>query len=317
MTWCVHGMAQLPFSSTAVRPPPLWLVLILFSAAILWAMRHRLKFSRATAAVSMLAALSIAALWYALTSAPQTQITALSVGRGSTLVLETASGKVVLIDAGATRAHVTSRVIDPYLRSRGINNIDAMLLTHVDDAHISGAMDVIDLYRPRQIYMSASDLKRGPWNYFANVFLERFRHRRIAPSPLAAGTTIQIDDRNACDVLWPPDLPLGALPNSQTGAILLLKMEEKQILVIGSKNDASLQMVLDTKPDLKFDAAIITAGDPSPAMVTRIRNHGAKIFLANIADPIDDSYASPRFAGAITLTSSGGAIKAKSALGRD
>jgi ComEC/Rec2-related protein len=51
-----------------------------------------------------------------------------------------------LFDAGPARDY--ERVLSPYLRARGINRLDGLLLTHGDAAHIGGAAAVLQDFRP-------------------------------------------------------------------------------------------------------------------------------------------------------------------------
>jgi competence protein ComEC len=79
--------------------------------------------------------------------APPLRATFLDVGQGDSCVLETASGKVCVIDTGgklqSSGDDMGRRVVVPYLRSRGVGQIDVLILTHPDIDHIGGAEAVL------------------------------------------------------------------------------------------------------------------------------------------------------------------------------
>lgn len=76
----------------------------------------------------------------------QFTVTALDVGQGMALLVETSSHRL-LYDTGPAYgpgANAGSRVILPYLRGRGVNRLDMLLLSHSDLDHTGGAQAVLD-----------------------------------------------------------------------------------------------------------------------------------------------------------------------------
>jgi competence protein ComEC len=73
-------------------------------------------------------------------------VTAFDVGQGMALLIET-SGHRLLYDSGpyySPESNGGNRVILPYLKARGINALDAMVVTHSDVDHAGGALAVLD-----------------------------------------------------------------------------------------------------------------------------------------------------------------------------
>ncbi len=60
-----------------------------------------------------------------------------------------------LIDAGPARDY--DRVLLPYLRARGVNRLEGLILTHADAAHIGGASGVLLDFQPRQLLGALAD----------------------------------------------------------------------------------------------------------------------------------------------------------------
>ena len=77
-----------------------------------------------------------------LTDAAAPSFTALDVGQGQSLLLETGSG-VVLVDCGGNTEN-TGDLVSDYLSARGIRRIRLLLLTHYDKDHAGGVPELLD-----------------------------------------------------------------------------------------------------------------------------------------------------------------------------
>ena len=79
----------------------------------------------------------------------QIAVTAFDVGQGMALLIETA-GHRLLYDAGplySPDSNGGNRVIGPYLKARGIDRLDGMIITHSDLDHAGGALAVMQAVR--------------------------------------------------------------------------------------------------------------------------------------------------------------------------
>jgi competence protein ComEC len=87
-------------------------------------------------------------LFFQITQKPvdgELQVTALDVGQGMALLLET-SGHRMLYDTGpglSPESDSGTRVILPYLRARGINELDRIVVSHNDNDHSGGALSIL------------------------------------------------------------------------------------------------------------------------------------------------------------------------------
>jgi len=83
----------------------------------------------------------------------------LNVGQGDSVLIRTGAGKHVLVDAGGTLVfrkpgeewkersdpyEVGRKLLVPLLLQRGVKQLDALVLTHLDEDHIGGARAVLD-----------------------------------------------------------------------------------------------------------------------------------------------------------------------------
>jgi competence protein ComEC len=87
------------------------------------------------------------------------EVTALDVGQGTAVLVET-SHHVLLYDTGpqfSADSDSGSRVIAPYLRARGIDRLDAMVVSHNDADHSGGAISVLKAVGVDVVWSSLSD----------------------------------------------------------------------------------------------------------------------------------------------------------------
>ena len=86
-------------------------------------------------------------------------VMAFDVGQGSALLVETQSHQL-LVDTGPAYSPESdggNRVILPYLKGRGINAIDTMLVTHNDIDHSGGALSIINEIRVGKVLSSVAE----------------------------------------------------------------------------------------------------------------------------------------------------------------
>ena len=120
-------------------------------------------------------------------------VTAFDVGQGTALLVET-SGHRLLYDTGplySTESDGGNRVILPYLRARGIERLDGIIVSHSDADHAGGALSILDavqtgwvassLWHDHPVAMKAPSHRRcvagQSWTW------DRVRFEMLHPSP--------------------------------------------------------------------------------------------------------------------------------------
>ncbi len=90
-------------------------------------------------------------------------ITALDVGQGDALVVE--SGQFVLLNDGgsSSASSVGEKRILPYLKQRGIASIDAVVVTHPDADHTNGILELLELIGERKTSLRVHHLFLPVW----------------------------------------------------------------------------------------------------------------------------------------------------------
>ncbi len=91
------------------------------------------------------------------------EIVALDVGLGDAMVIHTPENKNILIDAGVRYGSFSmgEKIVVPYLRSEGINSLDAVICSHFDRDHIGGIIEVLENLKVDKIF-SPPDISLNP-----------------------------------------------------------------------------------------------------------------------------------------------------------
>ncbi|KXV16358.1 competence protein ComEC [Caballeronia megalochromosomata] len=135
------------------------------------------------------------------------RVTALDIGQGSALVLETAR-HTLLFDAGPgpESTHAGERIVAPYLQAAGVRALDALVISHSDSDHAGGAPAVLQSIGVHQL-LASLPAKDALW--------QNARARGAQTLRCAAGQRWTWDGVEF-RVLWPEPGPLAGTPNHQS-----------------------------------------------------------------------------------------------------
>jgi competence protein ComEC len=136
----------------------------------------------------------------------------IDVGQGDGVLVQ-AGGEEYLIDAG--RAEEGPNVVD-FLRSRGVDDLDGIVVSNPDADHIGGFLDVFDAFEVGVVYVSGDP--KGTLTY--NTFLRGVRDEGSEMEVVRAGRRMDWGGVQA-DVIGPPPGELFSETNDNSVAILL------------------------------------------------------------------------------------------------
>lgn len=138
--WICRMGAALPYHLVTVGKPDIVRIVIYLCivALFLW-----LAFHKENKLIMLLPVLALVILML-----PQSKgglaVTMLDVGQGDGIVVQSEEGKTYLLDGGSSDVKNVGRYrIQPYLLSKGIDQIDYAIVSHSDNDHISGLIDLI------------------------------------------------------------------------------------------------------------------------------------------------------------------------------
>ncbi|WP_349432724.1 DNA internalization-related competence protein ComEC/Rec2 [Methylomarinum sp. Ch1-1] len=146
--WMLHALwlflsacAELPYAALTTTQPPLYALLLAFLGVLLLLAPRGIP-------GRYLGALLCLPIIFVEVDRPaegESRITLLNVGQGLAAVVET-HHHVLVFDSGAKyseRFDMGNAVVLPYLRYRGVSEVDTLLISHGDNDHIGGAESIL------------------------------------------------------------------------------------------------------------------------------------------------------------------------------
>ena len=180
---------------------------------------------------------------------PLCEITALDVGQGAAIHLR-AGGGDWMFDCGHLRDY--ERTVLPYLRSRGVNRLDGLILSHGDSSHIGGAIPLLADFSPAWVadspFLDRSSSRRDLHVEIATHRQGRRIFKRGDEAALSPGVKLR--------VLYPP---AEITRNSADDKALVCSVEADglRVLLMSDAGFFTEQWLLANEPDLRADVLIM------------------------------------------------------------
>lgn len=252
-------------SQMASRPlvfgqPNAWLlILLLVSLALVYDFRKNVK---RLAGFSLF----IVGLFFLTKHPLENEITMLDVGQGESIFLRDVTGKTILIDVGGKaesdkkiqawqQKSTTSnaqRTVIPYLKSRGVDKIDQLILTNTEKEHVGDLLEVTKAFHFGEILVSKGSLTQ-------KEFVAELQATQTKVRNVTAGENLPIFG-SYLEVLSPRKIGDGG---NEDSLVLYGKLLDKHFLFTGNLKEKGEKDLLKQYPDLEVD--VLKAGQ-----------HGAK-----------------------------------------
>jgi competence protein ComEC len=236
-------------------------------------------------------------------------ITVLDVGQGDSILVQSPSGRTMLIDGGgrageATRGYDVGReVVVPALMARGVRRIDVLVITHPHEDHIGGLGAVVAALPVGMVL----DPTLTEDNDQYRELRAAIKRKHITLRRATEGQQVDLGDGVLLDVLNPPDPRLTGASANDSSAVMRLTFQDFSMLLAadieylgaarvarlgdeihstvlkvphhGSAGDAGSRLVETVRPAL----AVISVGEnnqfghPSPETLRELEAVGAKV----------------------------------------
>lgn len=260
------------------------------------------------------------------------RVVALDVGQGDATLVEFPDGARWLVDAGglagSTSVDIGERVVAPSLWARGTGRLDALVLTHGDPDHIGGARSAVEDFRPAvfagvpvashlpmNTVRAAAQGKGLHWGRLTrgDTWRAGAVHIRVwhPPAPDWERQRVRNDDSIVIElrygdvsVVLPGDISSGVEAELAT----LIAPARRRVLKAahhGSASSTSDAWLTALRPEI----VLISCGrdnrygHPAPAVLRRVRDHGATIVRTD-----DD--------GQVVVETDGTSVRVSSFMGR-
>lgn len=177
------------------QPSPLLLIVMLLVLAILYDIRQNKKWV-------IFLSLFLSLLFFINKFPLQNEITMVDIGQGDSIFLRDWKGKNVLIDVGGREEIRTKevwqkraissnaeKILIPYLKSRGVDTIDTLVLTNPNPDYAGDVLEVAKKFAIKKIYISRSSLSNAD-------FLKKLRETNTFIHVVKQGDKLPIFDHH-------------------------------------------------------------------------------------------------------------------------
>ncbi|MCH1982133.1 DNA internalization-related competence protein ComEC/Rec2 [Ruminococcus sp. OA3] len=234
-------------------------------------------------------------------------ITMLDVGQGDSFVFSLPSGSHYMLDGGSSSTgNVGTYRILPYLKSCGIQTLEGVFVTHGDEDHMNGIMEILSAIRERRTSLRINKLLLPYW-------MKTTGERKLTETAEASGISViylkkgdRIQDGDVSFTILHP--PQNETPEDENSGSLTFKIELKKFSAVftgdlcgkaeeqvagediscqllkvahhGSVSSTAKEFLSEAMPDICFIScgADNRYGHPHPEVVKRIERAGAEIW---------------------------------------
>lgn len=260
----VDRLGHLPGAFAMVAKPPLYLICAYYLALLMFVLAsgkrwpHKIEKENlpkgqdrgtflvprwtSNAAFVILGIAAVAWL-YPATDSGKLTVTALSVGRASTTVIELPTGESLLYDAGSSHLRDPGRsTIVPYLLTRGITSVRRVWISHPNLDHFSGIPSLVETLKTGPIAVNRWFRKRSGTT--SNKLL-RILHDLDHPiETLRPSLNTQTYGDVSIDYLWPTGETDDTYTTNDTSTVLRIRFAGKSVLLTGDIEAAAERTLL-------------------------------------------------------------------------
>jgi competence protein ComEC len=144
-------------------------------------------------AVALIAVLVLIPISSFLSRPESLRSTVLDLGRESAHFLEFPDGRTILVNTGAATRESAREVIHPFLKSEGVNAVDTIILTKLDEMHCGGVEYIMHRHRVSEVVIPGSDDSA-----YAGQITRMLERRGVELTQIAEGDIHQV--RSGSDV---------------------------------------------------------------------------------------------------------------------
>jgi len=256
----VRFLGRIDFSVILVGQVPIGVVLLYYSgvAVIAWAWYLRPLARKITVVCTVLLVVGTVGFIKLQRMYPKDlRIVCLDVGHGQAIVMQTPAGSL-LFDAGSLyNRNIGERVVTPFLRSCGITQIDAAVISHDDIDHINGIIETVKNCNVKNVYTSAAFVSKskdsGTAKYLADCLAEDGIELKELGKSIEPGPQVRVD------ILWPDKAACEdeSLSDNDKSVVSLIEFSGRRILLCADIEQFAQQQLLERREELRADVVVV------------------------------------------------------------
>ncbi|MBW8016119.1 MAG: DNA internalization-related competence protein ComEC/Rec2 [Planctomycetes bacterium] len=209
------------------------------------------------------------------------ELTCLDVGHGQAIVAFFPDGSNILFDAGSLSAKNSgASIVVPFLQTKGISKLDAIIASHEDIDHINGIPEVVGRYRSARVYGNSALL--------GQVELPtKIRHLNNALLEVSSGLKpVEEYPNKYITALWPTEEICNdpAISTNNKSQVSLIEYAGKKILICSDIEIFAQSKIFEMYPDLTADIIVMPHhGSKTNLLENYAEKLGAKIAIVSCA----------------------------------
>lgn len=174
---------------------------------------------------------------------------------GDCTVIESSSGKNIIIDTGEKENTVVE-----YLLDRQIKKVDYLIISHFDSDHCKNSVEIIEKLKVKNLVITKQTKES---NEFKET-ISKASEKKVNIIVVQKGDTIKIDKDTYFEILWPNNEKI-IKENPLNNNSMVAKMYYKTITVLftGDIEEKAEKQILNEKIDIK-------------STILKIAHHGSK-----------------------------------------
>ncbi|MCW5977888.1 MAG: ComEC/Rec2 family competence protein [Bryobacteraceae bacterium] len=195
------------------------------------------------------------------------EVTAIDVGQGESLLVGFPDGKLMVVDGGGIpafrgrakpRLEIGEDVVSPYLWSRSIRRLDAVVSTHGHEDHIGGLSALLDNFRPAELWVGAVT-----GNPVWTGLRRKAEAKGVKVVELREGSRFTFGGTHVETLAPPLDYEPAAEPRNSDSLVFRLSYGEHSFLLTG-----------DTEK--RMEEWMAESGLLRPTLVVKLGHHGSR-----------------------------------------
>ncbi|MFC1636646.1 DNA internalization-related competence protein ComEC/Rec2 [Planctomycetota bacterium] len=184
-------------------------------------------------------------------------MTCLDVGHGQAILAQLPGKTNVLFDAGSLhRRDVGAQIVVPYLEYAGIDEVNAIIISHNDIDHINGIPEIIERCNVKHIYANDAFFDRtDTWG--TAKFLDDWINKKGLEIERIRGDP-DLSSRAEIQILWPNEQTSDEmLSDNDKSLVIRIEFAGAKILLCSDVEAFAQRELLRRYPNLKADVVVV------------------------------------------------------------